>query len=110
MTDEVLKSLIMNRVNRIHSLRKWINAITLKCTAMFVFIAGMLSLVSISNVVANMPQTSDAIAMFYFSKYAFLNTELLVQMFLVASLFFGVWMVRDIVRMTSFTHRKIVAH
>ena len=100
----------MRRVHTIHILRKVINPFMFKCAILLTFVGGVVSFVSAQNVMANMPQAFDVVALFYFSKYAFLHTEFLVQALTLGTLAIAMWLLKDIVRIFSFTPQNRVAH
>ena len=102
MTENVkLQKKILKRVTRMYYLRKVINPVGFKVFAFGIGFVGVVSLVSIKNVFANMPALFDIVGVYYFSKYAFVNTEFAVQLTLITVLGFGLWLVRDIVRNTT---------
>ena len=90
----------MRRVYAIYVLRRVINRFTLKCSALAVFAVGVVSAVSISNVFANMPSILDMPAVLYFSKYAFMNTELTVQFLIIGTAATVLWLLKDITTYT----------
>lgn len=85
-----LKDRIMRRVYLAYTLRKALspNAIRLYVVAIVAAELSPLSpFVSLSNVIANMPDFTDVKALWIFHMYAFLNTHLIVQISLIAFAF-----------------------
>ncbi|MCH7756704.1 hypothetical protein IIC45_01290 [Patescibacteria group bacterium] len=97
MEANILKKKIMRRVYTTYALRLIINRFSLKCTALVFFMVGVVSVVSVTDVLANMPYLLDTAALFYFSKYAFMNAELTVQAFLLGTIVFMMWLAKDLV-------------
>ena len=97
MEANVLKKKIMRRVYAMYVLRLIINRFALKCVALVFFTVGVVSIVSVTDVLANMPYLLDTAALFYFSKYAFMNAELTVQAFLLGITVFMMWLAKDLV-------------
>ena len=97
MEANVLKKKIMRRVYAVYVLRKVINRFSLKCGALILFAVGVISVVSVTDVIANMPYLLDTAALFYFSKYAFMNAEMTVQVLLLGTTVFMVWLAKDLV-------------
>ena len=110
MTNTILKQKIMKRVRTIYMLRKVINPFTLKCALLVSFLATVVSFVSTQSILANMPHILDLTAFFYFSKYAFLHTEFLVQALTLGTVGVTLWLARDIVRSLAFAPEHNMAH
>lgn len=101
----------MKRVRRIHFLRTYVFAgFTIKCVSLLAFFAGVVSFVSVGDVAANMPSMIDAGAVFYFSKYAFMNTEIVVQVLLVGTLGSVLWICKDFIMYALSLSTRKVAH
>ena len=92
-----LKKKIMRRVYATYVLRRVINRFTLKCTILVFFAVGIISIVSVTDVFANMPYLLDTTALYFFSKYAFMNAELTVQTLLLGATVFMMWLAKDLV-------------
>ena len=97
MEANVLKKKIMRRVYTTYVLRIIINRFSLKCAALVFFAVGVISVISVTDVLANMPNLLDTAALFYFSKYAFMNAETSVQMLLLGTTVFIMWLGKDLV-------------
>lgn len=108
MENVLLKKQIMRRVHTIHILRQVVNVTTLKCSVLLVMVIGVVSVVSVTNVLTNMPDIFNVISIFYFSKYAFMNTEVVVQLLIVTMLGVSAWLLRDAVIyiLTSLSRHK----
>jgi len=106
----ILKQKIMRRVRAIYLLRKIVNPVSLKCAVLLAFTTGVVSVVSTGSIVANMPHTFDIAALFHFSSYAFMNTEILVQAFILGTIGVMLWLARDVAYMVSFTPSRQVIH
>ena len=99
MTSHELKIRIMRRVYVIYFVRRALSPRALKIYALFAAILGTASVVSVSNVFANMP--ADLLGISEFLLAAFGNTELTVQLLSAAALIaLGILLV-DIVRSFS---------
>jgi len=96
MTNNKLKKRIMRRIYVLFVLRKLINAKAMKAYTVTGFIYGVLSLVSIGNIVANMPQISDLSGLLTFVLYALTHTEFVVQILIFGTLAVSLWLVKDI--------------
>jgi len=93
-----LEQKVMARVRRIYYMRKLFGPTAIKLYTMSGILVGLLSLVSVANVLANMSSLkapSDAIL--YLSRAA-LQTEPVVQLLLVGLALMLALMVRDILR------------
>lgn len=111
MSETILRQNIMKRVHRIHFLRKYVFAgFTVKCVSLLAFFAVTVSLISIGDVFANMPNLIDASAVFYFSKYAFMNTEIIVQLLLISTVGFTLLIFKDFLAYTISLSTRKVAH
>ena len=97
MEANILKKKIMRRVYAMYALRLVINRFVLKCAALIFLGVGVVSVISVTDVLANMPHLLDTMALFYFSKYAFMNAELSVQAFLLGMTVFMMWLGKDLV-------------
>lgn len=88
----------MKRVERIHYLKRIINPLMLKMYGLLLATAGMLSLVSIKNVLLNMPSFFDMPNTYHFFVSALQDTELSVQAIFAVLCVLVVLFVRDAVR------------
>ncbi|MCH7597966.1 hypothetical protein IIB51_03020 [Patescibacteria group bacterium] len=104
MNEAVLKSKIMRRVKVTYYLKQVINPFTFKLGALIAaaFIFG--SLVHVAAVFSNLSTISvvDIVGLYNFSTYAFMNTEIWVQVVMVASLLVAFGLLRDMVRKIRF--------
>ena len=103
-----LSQSIMRRVYAIYVLRSLGSPIALKTYILVLFAAGVASLVSVGNVVANVP-TSGFYALYDFSIYALMHTELIVQMLMGGAIALLIWILRDCVRaVNALSHARHV--
>lgn len=71
---------------------------------------GVVSLVSVSSVTSNVMHVGDSAAMFYYSKYAFMHTELIVQALLLSGIATTLWLLRDVIAYSLTFNIHRVAH
>jgi len=104
-----LKKRIMRRVYIISVMRQMFNPVVLKSIMLVVFVVVASLLVSIPNVINNMLLASDTKIDFILE--AFIQTETLVQMVLLGSIFLITWLIKDALQSFSlFGHnRRLVA-
>jgi len=95
MQNVELTKRIMRRVYFVHVLRSVLSPLSLKAYAFGLFSVGIVSLVSLSNVIANMPQLGDLAGLSGFLLVAFANTEVAVQLLALGILVAFVLLVRD---------------
>jgi hypothetical protein len=99
MEDIELKKKIMKRVYTIFILRKIFRPVMYRLYLFAAFLGGIVSLVSISNVLTNMPADSFA-ELYSFALYAFAHTELLVQALTLGLLATTLWWISALVQTT----------
>ncbi len=85
----------MKRIRRIYYLKKVINPLMMKVYALLVLTLGIGSLVSVQNVIANMPSFAELGSVYRFSVNAFLYTELPVQIVVGATFIIALLLLRD---------------
>jgi hypothetical protein len=90
---------VMNKVERIYFLRKFAAPLAFFLTATAV----LLSTVSVSHVIANMPAFIDLRAVVQFFAAAFAHTHAVVQFALVAGIAFLLWTLKGLVDSVRFT-------
>jgi len=88
----------MGRVYMIFFMKKLYGRIAVKTYALVGLVLLQSELVSLKNVIANMPALTDVSALYRFYSYAFLNTQIAVQVAIIASLAVGLWLFRDLFR------------
>ena len=98
MTNTELKTSIMKRVHRIYVLRKFFNPMMYRLYLSVIFLGGVVSFVSISNVAANVPKYGSVSDIYDFIVSAFTHTELAVQILTVGASLTMVWFVIDIAK------------
>lgn len=97
MTNQELKNNIMRRVYVIFFLRKLTSLFAIKVSALALLFVSANFLVSVRDVLINMPDMQHLNAVYHFYLSAFLHTELPVQLLIVAVLTLFVFIVKDII-------------
>lgn len=87
----------MRRVYTIFILRKIFNPVMYRVYLFAAFFGGIASLVSISNVLTNMPAGSFS-ELYRFTLYAFAHTELLVQMLTLGLIATAFWWIATLMQ------------
>lgn len=100
MSNNTLKKRVMRRVYVIYAIRQTLSPVALKAYVLGVSFVGLLSLVSVGSVIANMP--ADIAGMSTYALYALSHTEFAVQIFVALVLAATLWLSKDIIR--SFGH------
>lgn len=95
MNDQLQKR-IMRRVYAVFFMKRAVGPTALKLYTLMLASAGIVSLVSVGNVFANMPADIAGVLVFVF--YALSHTEFIVQLFVFGTLGAALWLVRDIVQ------------
>ncbi len=108
-----LKKRIIRRVYIISVMRRVFHPTVLKSIILTVFMVMGSILVSVPNIISNMPLITDINASLSFVLRAFLHTETLVQMVSLGSTILAIWLIKDALRsFSSFGHhnnRQLVA-
>lgn len=103
MTDDfIVHSRIMRRVRRVYYLRKIFHPAAVKAYAGGALLLGVLSLVSVMDVIANIPAGTGA--PLYYVMNAFLHTEIVVKVAVVAFAVIAGLLIRDIAHMAKSPH------
>jgi hypothetical protein len=89
---------IMRRVRYIYLLRKVFNPVALRAYSCAVLVLITATLVSMSNIFANVPAVTDMNAFYGYVSYAFMHTELIVQILTVGIVVITLYLLRDIAR------------
>jgi len=104
--EQLLKKAIMRRIYLAYVVRRIFHAVTLKSAALVLFLWGIFVQVSVSNVFIN-AKTSVSTKSFYgFFESAFINTELLVQIFVMGILVMTLWLGYDLYQTVNGTDNK----
>lgn len=98
MNKSQLSGNIMVRVKTIYWIRRAIHSPSLKALLLCAFVGSAASLVSVSNVFANMPSLSDVQATITFMLSAFGNTEISVQALSLLSTAVTLWLLSDLTK------------
>ena len=105
-----LKKRIMRRIYIISVIRRIFHPIVLKGMTLAVFIVLGNVLVSVPNVINNMPISTNVGVSFSFIMNALARTDTLVQMIFLGSVFLAVWLIKDALNSFSlFDHNKQLA-
>lgn len=107
MTEQELKMRIMRRVRWIHTLKRITHPAAVRVYVLSALFIGVASLVSVPNVLANMPALADVSRLYSFMVSAFAHTELVVQIGVLFAFALAVWVVRDVVRMIAAPHSRL---
>lgn len=94
MKNSALSRRIMRRIYAVYVLRRVTSPTAFRVYSLAAFSAAMVSLVSVGNIIANLP-TGSVFALYDFSLYAFMHTELAVQLLVVGIVGFSLWLARD---------------
>jgi hypothetical protein len=106
---KTLEQKIMPRVRRIYYLRKLTGPTALKAYALGALAVWLASLVSVVNVLTNMPSVMTPVSLVRFLASAALQTEVAVQALLLGVGILVALMVRDIARNTK-DEQQLFAH
>ena len=98
MNNSQLTGHIMSRVKTIYWIRRAIHSPSLKALILCALVGGVASLVSVSNVFANMPSFSDVQAVLNFFLYAFTHTATSVQALSLLSTAVTLWLLSDLAK------------
>ena len=102
-----LKKRIMRRVYIISVIRRIFHPIVLKSIILAVFVVMGNILVSVPNVINNMPISTNISASFSFIMNALAHTDTLVQMIFLVSVILVVWLIKDALQSFSlFSHNR----
>lgn len=88
----------MRRVRFIYAIRKLAKVLALRFGLLSVFVAAASFWVSVPHILSNMPSFFELSKLFQFSVNAFLNTNLVIQLFTSASVLVLFYLVRDTVK------------
>lgn len=105
--NKELQNRIMKRVRHVYYLRRVFNPFMFKVYALSLAILGAMSLVSVKNIVANMPSFLEVGNMYHFTSSAIINTELSVQLVLSVIVVVIVLFIRDAIK--NFTYHTQLA-
>lgn len=108
-TQEQLKMSIMGRVYMAYAMRRVFHSSTLRALLSVGSLAGVLSFVSVLNVLKNMPSLTNTGALYEFSVTALQKTEFAVQLSLALLFALVLWYARDIFRASISQTRLNVA-
>jgi len=96
MTQFELKVSVMKRVHRIYVLRKFFNPMMYRLYLAAVFVVGIVSFVSVSNIAANIPIYGSFADIYDFILSAFAHTELAVQIMTIGAFLTILWFIVDV--------------
>jgi hypothetical protein len=98
MTQKELHARILRRIHRIYIIKNAFFSLSFRVYALIAGVGGVVSLVSIDDVIANMPTILDISSFSSFTFFALMHTEWTVQTLIVFSILLTLWLVRDLVR------------
>ena len=102
-----LKKRIMRRVYIVSVIGRIFHPTVLKSVILAVFMVMGSILVSVPNVINNMPVSTDISASFSFIMNALVRTDVLVQIIFLGSAILTVWLIKDALRSFSlFNHHN----
>ena len=105
-TQKELKMSIMGRIYVAYALRRVFRSSTIRALLSVGSLAGILSFVSVLNVLKNMPSLRNPSELYSFSLSALYNTEIAVQLS-IGILFVAVlWFTRDMIRVSLFSQSR----
>jgi len=93
---KTLEQKVMARVRRMYYIRKAVSPTALKMYTLVGTALGLVSLVSVTNVIANMPSPLSMLNFFSFFSSAFRNTEATVQVLFAGLCVFTALVLRDV--------------
>lgn len=103
---EQLTKRIMRRVYALYLFRQLTQGVSLRATLLLLSLGGLLSSVSIGNVVRNMPNLSDVSGIVSFYASALAETNIAVQFLTFLLIVSAMFLVRDIV--ASIRNRMLI--
>lgn len=84
----------MRRIYTVYVLRRVTSPTAFRVYSLAAFSIAAVSLVSVENVIANLP-TGGFFALYDFSLYSFMHTELAVQLLIIGIIGSSLWLARD---------------
>lgn len=90
----------MKRVHRMYYLKKALSPLALKLYGAALIVAALVSLVSVRDIIANMPSLASISDMYLFLSVAIMHTETTVQLALAVFILLAALSVRDAIRNT----------
>ncbi len=93
-----IKRTVMRRVGVIRAVRPFLSGTAAGISVLLVSFYEIGRLVFVAQVFRNMPAVQDIPALVQFFVSAFLNTDVLVQLFLVLTIIAVAWIARDVAR------------
>lgn len=105
-----LEQKIMKQVVRMYYLKKMFNPLMFKVYTFIVALVGISSLVSITNILTNMPSLLNVGRVYTFIGSAIENTELLVQVMLGVVVIVGVLLIKDTIKNLLYSVKLTKGH
>lgn len=107
MTNSFVHQNVMRRVRTIHALK----SVASSATASMLLFVGSLYVIGrevwVAHVWENMPDIANISAFARFFTYAFTHTQFSVQLFILLTVFAGVWFLREMARAFIFTPLRL---
>lgn len=100
MNNIQLKKAVMRRVYAVYIVRRLFSGVMLRFYALLALFGGLMSVVSVRDVIANMPG-QGLIAVYDFFAYATIHTEAIVQVILFGGMTIALWTLHDAIRSIS---------
>ena len=98
MNEKRLKKKIMRRVYTVYYMRQLRRVLAVEVFAFTFFAFMLISRISVSHIIENMPRFSDIPALFRFLTAAFFNTEFVVQVVFVGVAVASFLLLKDIIK------------
>lgn len=105
-----LEQKIMKQVIRMYYLKKVFNPFMFEVYTLVIAIVSISSLVSITNIIANMPSLLDVGSVYTFVSSAVTNTGIVVQIVLGISVVVGVLLIKDTIKNFSYSTKLTKVH
>jgi hypothetical protein len=107
--EKVLREKIMRRVRFIHLMKSNALAFAAESVMLAVFVAAGSFFVSVPNVINNMPSVFEIGNLANFVVYAFLKTEIVMQMIFLGALAAFAYIVKDILKTFLGGSRQLIS-
>jgi uncharacterized protein involved in cysteine biosynthesis len=108
-TKSALETEVMNRVRSVYIMRNFVRPLLVKSVLLCGIIVAISFTVSIPDVIKNMSNLSEFAQYLSFISAAFIKTEFLVQIILLATIVLAFLFVKDVIKNTNYFILKIHA-
>lgn len=96
--SNILKKRIMRSIYIVYAIRKALSNAAFKIYAGIALLYGIKIFVHVEAVANNMPDFSNLSGLYNFMEYAVMNTEFAVQLIVLGTFAFAVWIIRDAIK------------